>query len=249
MSIGINSYSLSEIACWAVFILFCRQWKLCQSGDCPWVQDYMVIGLEHQSPGYSDSSSLTLFPLEHPCHPAPRRCLPSFQASLGLSPSSSREAPQIQAPSVDGHPHVQRAASCGDPGLIAHPVLQTSRTAIQTLCWHRHFFFPGGLSSSWCAGDGSRGLGPIHPLPVHSHAEPGAKPTAGLWLPVCLCYEAIYVVFRSSHILQLNELLWTPSNISSLNGIKQSELWKSIQNEKRKGIVFSVLLSSEGAKH
>ena len=90
---------------------------------------------------------------------------------------------------------------------------------------------------------GGGSLGPIHPRPVHSHAEPGAKPTAGLWLPVCLCYEAICVMFRSSHILQLNELLWTPGNISSLNGIKQHELWKSIQNEKRKGIVFSVLLT------
>ena len=231
----------------------CRQWKLCQSGDCPWVQDYMLIGLEHQRQDeprifWFQCHTLTLFPLEHPCHPAPGRCLPSFQASLGLSPSSSREAPQIQAPSVDRHPRVQRAVSCGDPGLIAHPVLQQAEQ-LSKLCWHRHSFFPGGLSRSWCACDGRRGLGPIHPLPVHSHAEPGAKPTAGLWLPVCLCYEAIYVVFRSSHILQLNELLWTPSNISSLNGIKQSELWKSIQNEKGKGTVFSVLLSSEGAKH
>lgn len=118
-SIGINSYSLSEIACGAVFILFCRQWKLCRSGDCPLSPRLHGDWPEHQrqdEPRISDSSADLHCSLWTSVQPAPWRCLPSFSGIIRAEALHLPEEFSDPGSSVDGHPRVQRAAPCGDPG-------------------------------------------------------------------------------------------------------------------------------------
>ena len=126
-SIGINSYSLSEIALGAVFILFCRQWKLCRSGDCPGVQDYMVIGLEHQR---QDEPRIFWFQC-HTLHCSPWNIRATqLPGGVCLASGIIRAEPFIfQRSSSDPGSLSGRAPSCAEssvlcgPRMIAHPVL------------------------------------------------------------------------------------------------------------------------------
>lgn len=136
-------------------------------------------------------------PVPHPHIVPPGTSVPrsSQEVSAKLSGIIGVELFIFQRSSSDPGSLSGWAPSCAESSILRGPRLDSSscpatrRTAVQTMCWHRHSFFPGGLSRNWCAGDGRGWFAPIHPLPVHSHPEPGARLTAGLWLPVCLGFK------------------------------------------------------------
>lgn len=171
--ISINCYSLRDIACWMVFIPFCRWWESFWRGDCPQVQDYIVVDLEHQSQGepsalWLQSHVLSWFPLRLCATCAPRTHPPSFPSIMKAEPLFFQRSSSDPSSFGSWTPWCpENSILCG-PRFVSSSCPTTLRTAVQTQCQHRCPFFLGGLSRGWCAGDGrGGGLGLCWPC-LHS---------------------------------------------------------------------------------